>query len=91
MTDERLSGVATFESDPPERRHADRRNADRRRGDGGDRRTVDLLRETGRPEHERRSGTDRRSGRDRRREERRPELKPDTALSAEIFMPWQMG
>ena len=84
MTDDRLSGVATIESDPRERRVADRRS-------GGDRRTVDLLRETGRPEHERRRGTDRRSGRDRREYERRREFKPEIALPAEIFMPWQMG
>lgn len=88
MTNQRMSGVATFETDSPERRHADRRRGDRRCG--SDRRNVDLLRETGRPEHERRLGTERRSGEDRRQEVRRPDLKPDAA-PAEIFMPWQMG
>jgi hypothetical protein len=81
--------VATFETDSPERRRSDRRRTDRRSGD--DRRTVDLLRETGHPEHERRCGTDRRSGRDRRQHERRPDHKPDSPLTAEIFTPWQMG
>lgn len=87
MTDEQLSGLATFENGPPERRHADRRRADRR--SGSDRRTVDLLRETGRPEHERRHRTERRSGWDRRQDARRPE--PDPPSPAEIFMPWQLG
>ena len=89
MTDQWLAGVVTYETDPPERRHADRRGADRR--SGSDRRTVDLLRETGRLEHECRRGTERRSGQDRRQAVRRPARPPDVELPAEIFMPWQMG
>jgi hypothetical protein len=89
VTDQHLSGLATFETELPGRRRAERSRADRRRD--SDRRTVDLLRETGHPEHERRRGTERRSGRDRRRDVRRPDLERDTALPAEIFMPWQLG
>lgn len=83
MTDQRLSGLVIVEAELPDRRRADRRGDDRR--SGPDRRTVDLLRETGRPEHERRSG------RDRRRDVRRPDIDGGTAPPPEIFMPWQLG
>lgn len=89
MTDQGLSAVAIVEAELSERRHADRRGGDRR--SGSDRRTVDLLRETGRPEHERRCGTERRSGRDRRQDVRRPDIDGGTVPPSEIFMPWQLG
>ena len=85
MTERSYSRLVPFEIDPPERRcRADRRSSH-------DRRVVDLLRETGRPEHERRSRIDRRSGRDRRQDVRLPDIAPEVTLPSEIFTPWQIA
>ena len=83
-----MAGLTFFETDSPEMGQ-ERRRTDRR--GGHDRRTVDLLRETGRPEHDRRRGADRRSGRDRRQGVPGPDRATEVVLPTEIFMPWQMG
>jgi len=79
--------LISFEPDRTED-HRQRRGADRR--SGGDRRTVDLLRETGRPEHDRRRA-DRRSGQDRRRDVPTRDVSPEVLLPSEFVTPWQMA
>jgi hypothetical protein len=85
MTECSDSRLVPFEIGPPERR----RGADRR--SGHDRRIVDLLRETGRPEHEHRCAVNRRSGRDRRQDERPADAATEVILPSEIVTPWQIA
>ena len=76
------------EAEVPERRGG----TDRRTG--VDRRTIDLLRETGRQEHERRRGSDRRVLADRRRVAVRQEpsgCRSAGAPPAELVTPWQLA
>ena len=78
MTDRTWTRLGPFETGL-----SDRRSGDDRRQDG-DRRRLDVFKETGRPCFELRAGADRRSGADRRHPVRL------RAAAEEIVTPWQL-